>query len=102
MPSTRLMARIDDSARPSLAPHVRMRYDAARGQHALLSPETVWVVNATGAAIVELCDGRRTVAEIQSELQSRYAQVADARIDGEVRRFLTDLVAKHGLEVHRG
>ena len=98
MPSTRPMARIDDSMRPRLAPHVRMRFDAARGQHALLSPETVWVVNDTGAAIVELCDGRRTVAEIQDELQSRYEQVAD----GDVRRFLADLVAKHGMEVNRG
>jgi pyrroloquinoline quinone biosynthesis protein D len=79
-----------------------MRYDAARGQHALLSPETVWVVNDTGAAIVKLCDGRRTVAEIQSELQSRYGQVADARINGEVRRFVADLVAKHGMEVNHG
>jgi pyrroloquinoline quinone biosynthesis protein D len=92
------MARIDDSARPRLAPHVRMRFDAARGQHALLSPETVLVVNDTGAAIVQLCDGVRTVAEIQAELQSRYTQVAD----GEVSRFLADLVAKHGMEVIHG
>ena len=98
MPSTRPMASIDDSARPRLAPHVRMRFDAARGQHALLSPETVLVINDTGAAIVELCDGRRTVAEIQSELQSRYDQVAD----GDIRRFLTDLVAKHDMEVDHG
>jgi pyrroloquinoline quinone biosynthesis protein D len=89
---------MDDSARPRLAPHVRMRFDAARGQHALLSPETVLVINGTGAAIVELCDGRRTVAEIQSELQRRYDHVAD----GDVERFLTDLVAKHGMEVHHG
>ena len=75
-----------------------MKFDTARGQHALLSPETVWVVNDTGAAIVELCDGRRTVAEIQSELLSRYEQVAE----GDVRRFLADLVAKHGMEVNRG
>ena len=98
MPSTRPMASIDDSARPRLARHVRMRFDEARGQHALLSPETVLVVNDTGAAIVELCDGRRSVAEIQSELQSRYDEVAD----GDVRRFLADLVAKHGMEVTRG
>ena len=65
-PSTRpTRRRIDDSARPRLAPHVRMRFDAARGQHALLSPRRSWVLNGTGAAIVELCDGRRTVAEIQ-------------------------------------
>jgi pyrroloquinoline quinone biosynthesis protein D len=75
-----------------------MRFDAARGQHALLLPETVWVINDTGAAIVELCDGRRTVAEIQSELQSRYDEVAD----GDVRRFLADLVAKRGMEVDHG
>jgi pyrroloquinoline quinone biosynthesis protein D len=75
-----------------------MRFDAVRGQHALLSPETVWAINDTGAAIVELCDGRRTVAEIESELLSRYEQVAD----GDVRRFLADLVANHGMEVNRG
>ena len=98
MPSTRPMARVDDAARPRLAPHVRLRFDAARGQHALLSPETVWVINDTGAAIVQLCDGRRTVAEIEAELQSRFEQVAD----GDVGRFLADLVAKHGMEVNRG
>ena len=92
------MASVDDAARPRLTRHVRMRFDAARGQHALLSPETVWVINDTGAAIVELCDGRRTVAEIQSELKSRYDQVAD----GDVRRFLADLVARHDMEVDHG
>ena len=75
-----------------------MSFDRARGQHALLSPETVWVINDTGAAIVELCDGRRTVAEIRAELQTRYADVAD----GDVHRFLADLIVKRGMEVHRG
>jgi pyrroloquinoline quinone biosynthesis protein D len=56
------------------------------------------VVNDTGAAIVELCDGRRTVAEIQSELQSRYAQVSG----GDIRGFVADLVAKHDMEVIHG
>jgi pyrroloquinoline quinone biosynthesis protein D len=92
------MANVDDWARPRLAPHVRMRFDPTRGQYALLSPETVLVINDTGAAIVELCDGRRTVGEIESELQSRYAQV----VDGDVHRFLADLVAKHGMEVDDG
>lgn len=95
MPSTGPMAAVDAAVRPRLAPHVRMRYDGTRGQHVLLSPETVWVINETGAAIVELCDGRRTVAEIEAELQDRYDGVAD----GDVRRFLTDLVARRGLEV---
>lgn len=92
---TRPMEVTDEAARPRLVPHVRMRFDTARGQYSLLSPEAVWVINDTGAAIVELCDGRRTVAEIQSELRSRFDQVAD----GDVRRFVAHLVTKHGMEV---
>jgi pyrroloquinoline quinone biosynthesis protein D len=88
----------DDAARPRLARHVRLKFDAARGQYALLSPETVWVLNDTGVAIVQLCDARRTIADIQSELRSRYDQVAD----GDVRRFVAALVAKHGMEIDHG
>ncbi|WP_284980450.1 pyrroloquinoline quinone biosynthesis peptide chaperone PqqD [Arthrobacter sp. fls2-241-R2A-200] len=89
---------VDETARPRLAPHVRMTFNAARGEHALLSPETVWVLNSTGAAIVELCDAERTVAEISVELRSRYDQVAE----GDVQRFVAELVAKHGMEVDHG
>jgi pyrroloquinoline quinone biosynthesis protein D len=88
----------DEAARPRLARHVRLRFDRARGHYALLSPETIWVLNDTGVAIVELCDSRRTIADIQSELRSRYDQVAD----GDVRRFVTDLVTKHGMEIDHG
>lgn len=88
----------DDTARPRLAQHVRMTYNAARGEYALLSPETIWVINATGAAIVELCDSQRTIADIRAELRSRYEQVAD----GDVERFVADLVTKHGMEVDHG
>ena len=52
----------------------------------LLTPETVTVLNDTGAAIVGLCDGQRTVAEIVAELRERYDRVAD----DEVRSFLAD------------
>lgn len=87
-----------DEARPRLAPHVRMVFNAAREQYVLLYPESVMVINDTGAAIVELCDSTRTVAEIESELHRRYDQVAD----GDVRRFVAELVAKHGMEVDHG
>jgi pyrroloquinoline quinone biosynthesis protein D len=56
------------------------------------------VLNDTGVAIVQLCDARRTIADIQSELRSRYDQVAD----GDVRRFVADLVTKHGMEIDHG
>jgi pyrroloquinoline quinone biosynthesis protein D len=64
----------------------------------LLTPETVTLLNGTGAAILELCDGERTVAEILAELQSRYDHVAD----DQVRLFLSGLLAKRCVEVCHG
>jgi len=87
-----------DADRPRLAPHVRLKFDRARQQHVLLTPETVTVLNDTGAAILELCDGERTMAEILTELRDRYDRVAD----DEVRLFLADLLARRRMEVSRG
>jgi pyrroloquinoline quinone biosynthesis protein D len=90
--------RASPAARPRLAPHVRLTFDAARGQHVLLTPETVTVLNATGAAILGLCDGERTVAEIVTELRGRYD-----RVDGEeVRLFLARLAGIRCVEVRDG
>jgi pyrroloquinoline quinone biosynthesis protein D len=61
----------------------------------LLTPETVTLLNDTGAAILRLCDGERTVAEIVTELRGRYDEVAG----DEVRLFLADLIARRRLEV---
>lgn len=84
--------------RPRLARHVRMSFDRARQRHVLLLPETVVVLNGSGADILELCDGRRTVAEVVAELGVRYGSVPD----DEVRRFLTRLVARRCVELADG
>jgi pyrroloquinoline quinone biosynthesis protein D len=89
---------VDDADRPRLAPHVRLTFDPARERHVLLAPEAVSVLNGTGAKILDLCDGRRTVAEIVEELRGRYAGVDGA----EVRRFLAHLAAKRWVEVGHG
>lgn len=87
-----------DTDRPRLAPFVRLTFDPARERHVLLSPETVVVLNATGASILELCDGKRTVAEIVAELRRRYAHV----VDDDVRAFLGRLLARRCVEVDHG
>jgi pyrroloquinoline quinone biosynthesis protein D len=89
---------VHGSSRPELAPHVRLRFDSARAQHVLLAPESVVVLNGTGADILGLCDGHRTVADIMAELQGRYNRV----IDDEVRQFLARLVAKRCVEMSDG
>lgn len=89
---------VADTARPRLARHVRLRYDRSRERPILLLPETVVVLNGTGADILGLCDGRRTVAEIVAELGARYRAV----VDDEVRRFLSRLVARRCVELGDG
>lgn len=92
------------SGRPALSRHVRMRYDRTRERHVLLGPESVIVLNPTGADILGLCDGRRTVSDIAAELQRRYdrAAVDGAALHDEVAAFLTRLVTKRYVEIDDG
>ena len=99
MPSTGPVQIGSGADRPRLARHVRLAFDPARGQHVLLTPEAVTVLNGTGAAILGLCDGHRTVAEIGAELHGRYERV----VDDEVRVFLDRLAARRCVEIdHAG
>jgi pyrroloquinoline quinone biosynthesis protein D len=82
------------SGRPRLARHVRLSFDQARQKPILLLPETVVVLNGTGAAILERCDGRHTVPEIVSSLSESYRNVPSA----EVERFLDGLAARRCVE----
>jgi pyrroloquinoline quinone biosynthesis protein D len=85
---------VQSTNRPRLARLVRLQWDPVREQHALLAPEGVLVLNQTGANILELCDGERTVGEIVEELRGRYDRVAG----DEVRGFLSRLVARRWVE----
>lgn len=84
--------------RPRLARQVRLEWDTVRERHVLLAPEGVLILNQTGATILGLCDGERTVVEIVEELRGQYKSVAD----DEVRDFLTRLVAKRWVELGDG
>ena len=57
---------------PALWRLARLDFDPVRQQHVLLYPEGTVLLNETGAAILELCDGHRTVAAIADVLQERY------------------------------
>ncbi|HEU5474286.1 MAG TPA: pyrroloquinoline quinone biosynthesis peptide chaperone PqqD [Actinophytocola sp.] len=95
---TRSGVGVSGSDRPRLARHVRMSFCRRRQRPILQLPETVVVLNNSGAAILELCDGRHTVAEIVAALGARYRTVPD----DEVRRFLTHLAARRCVEFADG
>ncbi|MFJ7212611.1 pyrroloquinoline quinone biosynthesis peptide chaperone PqqD [Amycolatopsis sp. NPDC098790] len=62
---------------PQLRRGVRLSFDHVRETHVLLFPEGVLVPNTTAAAVLELCDGARTVTDIASVLGTRFTGVRE-------------------------
>ena len=89
---------VPPSGRPVLSRHVRMRFDRTRERHVLLGPESVIVLNPTGADILGLCDGHRSVSDVAAALRERYDRV----VADEVTACLTRLVSKRCVEIDDG
>jgi pyrroloquinoline quinone biosynthesis protein D len=81
--------------RPRLATGARLQYDDVRGEHLLLVPEGAVRLNASGAEVLELCDGERLLDEIVGVLAARY----DGSDLGEDVRGLIQAMAQKGLVV---
>jgi pyrroloquinoline quinone biosynthesis protein D len=77
---------------PALAEGVRFRR-SADGQGVLLIPEGVVNLNESAAAILELVDGHRSVAEIASMLSARYG-IDPAVITADIEDLMARLAAK--------
>jgi pyrroloquinoline quinone biosynthesis protein D len=87
---------VTGAARPRLVPYARLQWDPVREKHVLLTPEGGLVLNETGGAIVALCDGRRSVADIAAELGARYNRT----VDQDVVTFLNRLASKGLMALH--
>jgi pyrroloquinoline quinone biosynthesis protein D len=74
---------------PRLAPHSSVRYNDARGEWLMMLPEAVVVLNETAAAVLNLCDGDRTVDGIVDALGADYDGVEAADVE-ELLRGLAD------------
>jgi pyrroloquinoline quinone biosynthesis protein D len=72
---------------PRLWRLARLEYDAVRQKHVLLYPEGAVLLNDTGAAILELCNGTRTVDEIVTILSERY----HADVSADVNQYLSQM-----------
>ncbi|GAA1210010.1 pyrroloquinoline quinone biosynthesis protein D [Prauserella alba] len=67
----------------------RQTYDRTRQTHVVLFPEGVLVPNATATAVLELCDGERSIPDIAAALGERYAGVREDDV-GDVLARLVD------------
>jgi pyrroloquinoline quinone biosynthesis protein D len=80
---------------PRLVPHCLLKWDKARDCWVLLAPETVMIPDENAAAILQRCDGRRTVAQICAELAQVY-EAEEGEIEADVRALIEDL-ARQGV-----
>jgi len=78
---------------PKLRPFAKMRHDAERNRWVILAPERVLALNVAAVAVLNLCDGRRTVAQIARELATTY-RAPDHRIRQDVIAMLQQLADK--------
>ena len=60
------------ASRPVLARHVKLRFDATRNCWLLLAPERLLTPSDTAVAVLELCDGQRTIADMAAMLASEF------------------------------
>ena len=72
---------------PTLWRLARLDFDSVRQQHVLLYPEGTMLLNESGAAILQLCDGRRSITEIASILEERY----HCEVLADVTEYLSQL-----------
>jgi coenzyme PQQ biosynthesis protein PqqD len=75
---------------PKLWKLARLDFDAVRNRPVLLYPEGAVLLNDTGKAILELVDGRRTVAEIAAVLSERY----QSDVTADVAEYLAHLAER--------
>jgi pyrroloquinoline quinone biosynthesis protein D len=79
--------------KPVLPRHIKLRHDTVRDRWTILAPERVFSPDPVALAVLQLCDGRRTVDEIAQELTSNYG-APKAQILSDIIEMLQDLVDK--------
>ena len=85
---------IEDTWRPRLASRARLKFDPIAKQEMLLFPEAALALNETGAAIVRLCDGARSIDEIVDQLSKKYDNADRDALVREVMDFLATIRAR--------
>lgn len=84
----------DSIWRPRLASRARLKFDSVANQEMLLFPEAALLLNETGAAIVRLCDGARSIDQIVDDLAEKFSSADRDTLRLEVEKFLASIRAR--------
>ena len=75
---------------PALARHVKLRHDSVRNRWLILAPERVFTPDTVAVAVLQLCDGKRSVEAIAVALEQTY-NAPKERILRDILPMLQDL-----------
>ena len=84
------MAKPELNSQPFLAEGCRLN-EPTQEPRVLLMPERVLRLNGPSLEIIRRCDGRHTVQEIISELQSAYSRADPRRVEEDILGYLAQL-----------
>jgi len=87
---------VSTDARPRVGKGFRLQWEPAQDAHVLLYPEGMVKLNRTAAAILSRCDGRRTVVEIVSDLETTYGATG---LEKDVVAFMSTALSRNWLEI---
>jgi pyrroloquinoline quinone biosynthesis protein D len=84
---------VDRETKPKMPPYLKLRHDAGRGRWVLLAPERILTPDQTAVAVLQLCDGERTVEDIAAKLAEEYSAPVDV-ITADIVDLLQGLADK--------
>ena len=70
---------------PSVTPGYRLQFEQAQDTWVLLYPEGMVKLNQSASEILQRCDGKRTVAEVVTQLEKDFEQ---SGLENDVLGFL--------------
>ncbi|AKR54821.1 pyrroloquinoline quinone biosynthesis protein PqqD [Devosia sp. H5989] len=89
-PAARRRMSVSEASVPTLARGAKLRFDETRQRWVLLVPERVMAPDEIAVEILQLCDGKRTVADIIDLLVEKYTAPRE-EIGADVIAMLQDL-----------
>jgi len=84
---------IGPDSRPAFTRYARLHHDRARERFVVLAPERAYELNDIGVAVLRLCDGLRSVADISAQLAEAYKAPIDV-VARDVTQLLQGLADK--------
>jgi pyrroloquinoline quinone biosynthesis protein D len=88
---------LDPKSRPCLAPGCRLN-EKTQQPRTLLMPERALRLSGPSLEIIERCDGKRTVQQIITELQTIYSKAAPAKVEQDILGYLALLHDQRALD----